>query len=91
VHELDNKGSHFYLAKYWVEALAAQNEDAELAGIFEPVARELAANEDKILEELNSVQGHAVDLGGYYKPDPEKLASAMRSSPTFNAIMDKIG
>ena len=85
--ELDNRGSHFYLAKYWAEALAGQDEDAELKAKFAPVAQELAANEDKIVAELAAVQGKAVDIGGYYKVDPAKVDTVMRPSATLNAIL----
>ena len=87
VHELDNRGSHFYLALYWAEALAAQDEDAGLKSTFAPVAKELAANESVIVEELNAVQGGPVDIGGYYHPDPKLVSAAMRPSATFNAIL----
>jgi isocitrate dehydrogenase len=86
--ELDNRGSHFYLALYWAQALAEQSEDAELRTQFAPLAKALAENEEKILEELSSVQGEAVDIGGYYYPDPEKMAAAMRPSATLNAILE---
>src|SRR3954463_2675250 len=76
--ELDNRGSHFYLAMYWAQALAEQSDDSELATKFKPLADELAKNEDKIVEELNAVQGTPVELGGYYRPDIEKAAAAMR-------------
>ncbi|MCP3661629.1 MAG: NADP-dependent isocitrate dehydrogenase [Gammaproteobacteria bacterium] len=89
--ELDNRGSHFYLALYWAEALAEQTEDSSLQGIFAPVAKELAANEEKIVEELNSVQGDGVDLGAYYCPDEEKTAGVMRPSETFNTILGSVG
>ncbi len=88
VNEIDNKGSHFYLALYWARALAAQDQDADLKQHFAPIAAELADNEAKIIEELESVQGSPVDLGGYYHPDPAKVAAAMRSSQTFNNIID---
>lgn len=87
VNELDNRGSHFYLALYWAEALAAQDKDAELKQIFTKVAQALAENETKIVEELNSAQGSAVDIGGYYKPDADKTSKAMRPSQTFNDIL----
>jgi len=89
--ELDNRGSHFYLALYWAQALAEQTEDSELQARFSKVAKELADNEAKIVEELNSVQGQPVDLGGYYHPDPEKAAKAMRPSATFNTIIEQLG
>ncbi len=90
VHELDNRGSHFYLAMYWARALASQNEDAELRERFTKVAEELESKEAKIMEELDAAQGSPVDIGGYYRPDPEKADSAMRPSPTLNAIIDSI-
>jgi isocitrate dehydrogenase len=90
VHQLDNKGSHFYLALYWAEALAAQDDDPELKAHFAPIARELEANEAKIVEELDAIQGKPVDMGGYYHPDPAKVAAAMRSSRTLNEVIQKI-
>ncbi|MGZ0708462.1 NADP-dependent isocitrate dehydrogenase [Coraliomargarita sp. W4R53] len=87
VNELDNRGSHFYLALYWAEALAAQDEDAELKARFAPFAEALAANEAKIVDELNSAQGVAMDIGGYYRPVLEKVQAAMRPSVTFNAAL----
>ncbi|MFK4791711.1 NADP-dependent isocitrate dehydrogenase [Microbacterium sp. ZW T5_56] len=86
--ELDNRGSHYYLVRYWAEALAAQSEDADLAAAFAPVASALVANEDVILSELNGVQGAPVDLGGYYHPDEAKVSAVMRPSATLNAIID---
>jgi isocitrate dehydrogenase len=88
VGELDNRGSHFFLARYWAEALAAQSDDVELKAHFKPIAKALAENEARILDELNGVQGKPVDLGGYYRPDPAKLAAVMRPSATLNAIID---
>jgi isocitrate dehydrogenase len=88
VGELDNRGSHFYLAQYWAQALAQQTQDAELAALFAPVAKALTENEDAILRELVEVQGRGVDIGGYYKPDMGKLAAAMRPSATLNAVID---
>lgn len=85
--QLDNRGSQFYLALYWAQALAAQTEDAELAAKFGPLAKALADHEAKIVEELNAVQGQPVDIGGYYLPDPTKLAEVMRPSPTFNQVL----
>ena len=85
--ELDNRGSHFYLALYWAQALAAQDNDAELKTRFAPLAKTLAENEAKIVEELNRVQGTAIDIGGYYRPDAELLAKAMRPSETFNSAL----
>jgi isocitrate dehydrogenase len=90
VNELDNRGSHFYLAMYWAEALAQQTEETELAQHFSSVARAMSANEAKIVEELNTVQGVSMDVGGYYKPDPEKAAAAMRPSATLNEIIAKV-
>ncbi|MBF0280570.1 MAG: NADP-dependent isocitrate dehydrogenase [SAR324 cluster bacterium] len=90
VNELDNRGSQFYLAMYWAQALAEQNRDRELRTRFEKIAQELQANETKIIEELNQAQGAPADIGGYYKPDEEKAAKAMRPSATFNAIIDGI-
>jgi isocitrate dehydrogenase len=90
VHELDNRGSQFYLTLYWARALAEQERDAALAERFAPVARALAANEEKIVAELDAAQGAPQDLGGYYRPDPERAAAAMRPSATFNAIVDSI-
>ena len=87
VRELDNRGSHFYLAMYWAEALANQNEDLELKARFAPLAKRLAENEAKIVEELNAVQGRPVDIGGYYVPDPDLASKSMRPSPTFNNIL----
>lgn len=87
VGQLDNRGSHFYLATYWAEALAAQNEDADLKASFAPLAETLVANEAKILDELNAVQGQPVDMGGYFAPDAEKTSAAMRPSATLNAAL----
>ena len=87
VNELDNRGSHFYLALYWAQALSDQDEDADLKALFTPVAAELSKNEKKIVDELNAAQGRAVDIGGYYHPDPELTAKAMRPSQTFNAVL----
>jgi len=87
VNELDNRGSHFYLALYWAQALAAQDEDAGLKARFAPLAQTLADNEQKIIEELNGAQGSPVDIGGYYRPDPGLVAAAMRPSPTLNAAL----
>jgi isocitrate dehydrogenase len=88
VNELDNRGSHFYLTLFWAEGLAAQDEDQELKVAFTTVAEQLKANQDKILEELIAVQGHAIDIGGYYLPDEDKVGKAMRPSETFNAILN---
>ena len=85
--ELDNRGSHYYLAKYWAEELANQEEDSELKTKFAPLAQALSENEDKIVAELNGVQGQGVDIGGYYKPDQQKLSQVMRPSATFNQAL----
>lgn len=85
--QLDNRGSHFYLSLYWAQELAAQTQDAALAAKFAPLAAQLTANEKAIVDELNSVQGKAADLGGYYLPDPAKLEAVMRPSATFNAAI----
>ena len=90
VNELDNRGSHFYLAMYWAQELANQTADAELQAIFAPIAEALSSNEAKIVEELNAVQGEAMDIDGYYSPSPEKASAAMRPSNTLNAIIDAI-
>lgn len=90
VNELDNRGSHFYLTMYWAQALAAQEQDPELAVIFTPIAEELAAHEEQIIEELNAAQGHPVDIGGYYKPDDTLASQQMRPSETFNAILAEL-
>ncbi|KTT64252.1 isocitrate dehydrogenase [Pseudomonas oryzihabitans] len=88
--ELDNRGSHFYLALYWIQALAEQNDDAELKAQFEPVAKSLTADEAKVVAELNGVQGQAVDIGGYYHPDQAKTSQAMRPSATLNAALAQL-
>lgn len=87
VRELDNRGSHYYLATYWAEALAQQSDDAELAAEFAPVAEKLVANEQAIIAELNEAQGIAGDLGGYYLPVFEKASALMRPSKTLNDII----
>jgi isocitrate dehydrogenase len=88
--ELDNRGSHFYLAMYWAQALADQSDDSDLAAQFKPLADTLAENEEKIVDELNSVQGEAVDIGGYYRPDLEKVTAAMRPSQTLNEALESV-
>ncbi len=88
--ELDTRGSHFYLALYWAQALAGQSKDKEAQARFAKVARALGDNEAKIVAELNSAQGRPVDIGGYYRPDREKAEQAMRPSATFNAIVDAL-
>ena len=90
VNELDNRGSHFYLALFWAEALAEQNKDEELKTRFEGIAVALRQAEGKIIEELISAQGVTVDVGGYYKPDPGLASNAMRPSPTFNEILSNL-
>jgi len=86
--ELDNRGSQFYLAMYWAQALAAQTEDKELKAHFAPMAKQLTDNEEKIIAELNVAQGKPVDIGGYFKPDMKKLEAVMRPSATLNAIIN---
>ena len=87
---LDNRGSHFYLTLYWAEALAEQNDDADLKQKFTSLAKQLSDNEDKIVAELNDIQGAAVDIGGYYLPDDAKANAAMRPSKTFNDALASI-
>ncbi|MFV1951436.1 MAG: NADP-dependent isocitrate dehydrogenase [Nitrospinota bacterium] len=87
VNELDNRGSHFYLALYWAQSLAEQIKDKDIQARFSKLAQELGENEAKIVDELNAAQGAAVDMGGYYRPDEEKTAKAMRPSATFNAAL----
>ncbi len=91
VGQIDNRGSHFYLASYWAEALAGQSKDADLQAKFSAISKQLIASEAKINEELLAAQGKPVDLGGYYHPDFEKTSQAMRPSATFNAIIDAMG
>jgi isocitrate dehydrogenase len=88
---IDNRGSHFYLALYWAQELAAQDADAQLAAAFAPLAKTLAEQEETIVAELIAVQGSPVDLGGYYQPDPAKAAAAMRPSATFNQALGLLG
>jgi isocitrate dehydrogenase len=90
VGELDNRGSHFYLAMYWARALADQTRDRELSSKFAPIAQQLEQHERTIVSELNGVQGRPVDIGGYYHPDPRKTAAAMRPSVTLNGIIDSV-
>jgi isocitrate dehydrogenase len=87
VGELDNRGSHFYLAMYWARELATQHDDAELAATFASVAEALADGEQAIIAELNGVQGSPVDIGGYYQPDADKTVAAMRPSASFNSVL----
>ena len=90
VGELDNAGTHVYEALYWAKDLAAQNDDAELKAKFTPIAEQLEAKIDTIISELNASNGQAMDIGGYYRTDPEKVAKAMRRSATFNSILDSL-
>jgi len=90
VGELDTRGSHFYLAMYWAQALAQQNDNDELKAIFTPVAEQLTSNETKIVDELNSVQGKPVELGGYYLPDKKLVSQVMRASATLNSVIDSL-
>jgi isocitrate dehydrogenase len=90
VHELDNRGSTFYLTRYWAEALANQRVDTRLADRFRPVAEALKAAEARVLTELEAAQGSPQELGGYYRPDPERVAAIMRPSATLNAIIDRM-
>jgi isocitrate dehydrogenase len=87
VRELDNRGSHFYLALYWAEALAQQTDDPDLQAQFAPLARALSEQESSIIEELSAVQGEPVDIGGYYKPDAAKCEAVMRPSATLNRVL----
>ncbi|WP_345801721.1 NADP-dependent isocitrate dehydrogenase [Microbacterium sp. AZCO] len=88
---IDNRGSHFYLALYWVQELAKQQADPELAAVFAPIAEALAAQEQTIVDELLAVQGSPVDIGGYYHPDAELVTAVMRPSATFNEVIDQLG
>ncbi|MEQ9424199.1 MAG: NADP-dependent isocitrate dehydrogenase [Cyclobacteriaceae bacterium] len=90
VNELDNRGSHFYLAMYWAEALASQSEDSDLKTTFERVSKEMASKESTIIDELNSAQGSPVDIDGYYYPDEDLASKAMRPSQTLNQILESI-
>jgi isocitrate dehydrogenase len=88
--ELDNRGSHFYLALYWAQELATQESDVDLKAHFEPIAKKLADNEEKIVAELNDVQGESVDIGGYYLPDAGQTSAVMRPSETLNALLKSV-
>jgi len=88
VGELDNRGSHFYLAMYWAQALAEQTEDTELQSRFAPLAKSLADNEETIVAELLAAQGKPVDMGGYYHVDAELVSKAMRPSATLNKALE---
>jgi isocitrate dehydrogenase len=90
VGELDNRGSHYYLALYWAQELAEQTQDAQLQAIFKPVAASLTSQEAQIISELNGVQGHSVEIGGYYQPDFAKVSDVMRPSRALNAIVDNL-
>ena len=90
VGELDNRGSHYWLARYWARELADQDEDAELAGAFAPLAERLEGDEEAILSELEAVQGEGVDLGGYYHVDRDKTTKVMRPSATLNEAIDSL-
>jgi len=90
VHETDNRDSTFYLTLYWARALADQTTDSALAARFAPIAEALEANEERIAAELRAAQGSPQDIGGYYRPDPDRAALAMRPSPTLNAVLDGI-
>jgi len=90
VNEIDNRGSHFYLALYWAQALAAQDKEAALKERFAPVAKQLEENESKIMDELNGAQGTKADIGGYFHPDDAKANAAMRPSKTLNSIIDSM-
>ncbi|MBJ90130.1 MAG: isocitrate dehydrogenase (NADP(+)) [Woeseia sp.] len=90
VNELDNRGSHYYLATYWAEALANQQDDPDLSSVFAPLAKALMDQEEQIIEEFNAVQGMKIDIGGYYHPDEEKVFKAMRPSAAFNAALDAL-
>jgi isocitrate dehydrogenase len=87
VGQIDNRGSHFYLAHFWADELASQDQDAELAAAFADVAKALRDNESRINDELLAVQGHPADIGGYYRPDADKAAAVMRPSATFNEVL----
>mmetsp|Transcript_48699 Transcript_48699/g.91181 ORF Transcript_48699/g.91181 Transcript_48699/m.91181 type:complete len:123 (+) Transcript_48699:2-370(+) len=90
VMEIDTRGSHFYLALYWAEALAEQSDDPKLKDIFVPVATQLFKNEGVIMEQFTSAQGKPVDMKGYYAPSPFQLSQLMRPSPEFNSVIDAI-
>jgi isocitrate dehydrogenase len=91
VGEIDNRGSHFYLAQFWAKELAGQSEDAELASAFSAIAEQLTSNEDTIVSELLAVQGSPVDIGGYYHPDIEKVVAVMRPSKKFTEVLSALG
>jgi isocitrate dehydrogenase len=91
VGSIDNRGSHFYLAMYWAQELTRQEDDPELAAAFRGLAETLSTNEQTINDELIAVQGHPVDLGGYYRPDADKAEAVMRPSRTFNEALASLG
>jgi isocitrate dehydrogenase len=91
VGELDNRGSHFYLALYWAQELAEQTDDEALQQVFAPLARRLAEEEQTIIDELNAVQGEPVDIGGYFHPDLDIVTQVMRPSETFNTVLAELG
>ena len=91
IGQIDNRGSHFYLAMFWAQALAAQVDDPELGSLFAPVAQALTTNEATIAAELLAVQGAPADIGGYYRPDPDRTAAVMRPSATFNEALALLG
>jgi isocitrate dehydrogenase len=91
VGSIDNRGSHFYLAMYWAQELARQDDDPELSAAFQGLADTLSQNEQAITDELIAVQGHPVDLGGYYRPDADKATAVMRPSSTFNDALASLG
>ncbi|MGI3781116.1 MAG: NADP-dependent isocitrate dehydrogenase, partial [Janthinobacterium lividum] len=84
---IDNRGSHYYLARYWAQELAAQSDDAELAAAMTDTARRLVEGEETIVSELGAVQGHPVDIGGYYRPDVDEVRAVMTPSATLNAVL----
>lgn len=90
VGQLDNRGSHYFLATYWADAVAAQGQDSDLQGKFKEIAQSMSQHETKILEEIDKTQGVAVDIGGYFRPDHEKVSKAMRPSATLNSIIDSL-
>ena len=90
IGEIDNRGSHFYLAMYWAEALANQTKDTELQSLFTNIAAEMKSNESKINEELTAVQGSPVEIQGYYLPNEELTSKAMRPSVTLNAVLGRL-
>ncbi len=90
IGQIDNRGSHFYLAMYWADELAKQSDDMDLKTEFASVSKQMRENENKIIFELNSVQGKAIDIGGYYLPNEEKVSKYMRPSKAFNSIIDAI-